>query len=149
MSGDETSNITQTLTNLFEEMLMETEVTGENRSNVDFSQFLSALREQSTKNSSHEPLDFGTLVKLVDGWRTRLNLTRSSEPACTYCEGNFRDFILAYNSIHGYLSLIVSVIQLVWVLGFKREDMQLRAIAVNTRKGNAHHKLGVNERNDI
>lgn len=109
MSGEDGSNITQTLTNLFEEMLLETEMSGENRSNVDFSQFLSALREQSSKNSSHEPLDFGTLVKLVDGWRSRLNLTRPIEPTCTYCEGNFRDIILAYNSIHGYLSLIVSI----------------------------------------
>lgn len=108
MNGDE-SNITQTLTNLFEEMLLETEMSGENRSNVDFTQFLSALREQNTKNNTHEPLDFGALVKLVDGLRNKLNLTRPTEPPCTYCEGNFRDVILAYNSIHGYLSLIVSI----------------------------------------
>ncbi|CAB3231712.1 unnamed protein product [Arctia plantaginis] len=107
MSGEETSNITQTLTNLFEEMLLETEMSGANRSNVDFSQFLSALKVQSSKNSSHEQLDFGTLVKLVDGWKSRLNLTRSTEAPCTYCDGSFRDFILAYNGIHGYISLLV------------------------------------------
>lgn len=109
MNEDDTSNITQTLTNLFEEMLLETEMSGENRSSLDFAQFLSALRVQNTKNSSVETFDFGTLVKIVDGWRSRWNLTRPIEPACTYCEGNFRDIILAYNSIHGYLSLIVSM----------------------------------------
>lgn len=109
MSTEETSsNITQTLTNLFEEMLLETEMS-RNKSNVDFSHFLMALREQSSKNNSHDPLDFGTLVKLVDGLRTKLNLSKPVESACTYCEGNFRDIILAYNSIHGYISLIVSI----------------------------------------
>lgn len=101
------TNITQTLTSLFEEMLIETEVSDGNRSNVDLSHFLSALREQSSKNSTHEPLDFGMLVKLVDGLRNKLNLSKPAEPSCTYCEGNFRDIILAYNSIHGYISLIV------------------------------------------
>lgn len=110
MIEDYPGNITRTLTNLFQEMLLETEVGKENQSNVDFAQFFLALRERSSKNSSHE-LDFGTLVKLVDGLRSRLNLTKSDEPPCTYCEGNFRDVILAYNGIHGYLSLIVSMIK--------------------------------------
>lgn len=108
MSEDDFSNITQTLTNLFEEMLVETEMSGENRTNLNLTQFLLSLRVQNTKNSSHEPPDYGALLKLFDGLRSQLNLTRSSEPACTYCDGNFRDIILAYNSIHGYLSLIVS-----------------------------------------
>lgn len=106
MSTDK-SNISQTLSNLFEEMLLPQEST-ENRSALDFTHFLSALKEQSSRNTSHEPLDFGTLVKIVDGWRTRLNLTRPTEATCNYCEGNFRDVILAYNAIHGYFSLIVS-----------------------------------------
>lgn len=101
------SNISQTLSSLFEEMLLPQETT-ENRSNLDITHFLSALKGQSSRNTSHEPLDFGTLVKIVDGWRTRLNLTRPAEATCNYCEGNFRDVILAYNAIHGYFSLIVS-----------------------------------------
>ncbi|KAM3963279.1 neuropeptide receptor A3 [Aphomia sociella] len=107
MSADDGSNITQALTNLFEEMLLATEVENDNRTDIDLTQFLSALKEQSTKNNSYEPLDFGTLVKLVDGWRSKLNLTKSTEATCNYCDGNFRDVILAYNSIHGYISLIV------------------------------------------
>ncbi|XP_026763363.1 G-protein coupled receptor dmsr-1-like [Galleria mellonella] len=107
MSTDEGSNITHALTNLFEEMLLATEVENDNRTNIDLTQFLSALKEQSTKNNSYEPLDFGTLVKLVDGWRSKLNLTKSNEVTCNYCEGNFRDVISAYNSVHGYISLIV------------------------------------------
>lgn len=109
MSLEDSSNITQTLTSLFEEMLLASDLENENRSNVDLSQFLSALKEQSSKNASHEPLDFGTLVKLVDGWRHKLNLTKSAETTCNYCDGSFRDLILAYNSIHGYISLIVSI----------------------------------------
>ena len=107
MSGDNVSNITQTLTNLFEEMLLETEMSGENRTNLDFALFLSKLRVQSTKNSTQEPWD--ALLKIVDGLKTKFNLTGPNELACTYCDGNFRDIILAYNSIHGYLSLIVSI----------------------------------------
>lgn len=109
MSLEDSSNITQTLTSLFEEMLLASDLENENRSNVDLTQFLSALKEQSSKNASHEPLDFGTLVKLVDGWRHKLNLTKSAETTCNYCDGSFRDLILAYNSIHGYISLIVSI----------------------------------------
>ncbi|XP_038211299.1 sex peptide receptor-like [Zerene cesonia] len=100
-----TSNITQALTNLFEEMLFATESTDGNKT-INMSQFLSALKERSTK-SNHESIDFGTLVKLVDGWRSKLNLTKAAEPSCNYCDGNLRDLILAYNSIHGYISLIV------------------------------------------
>nr|XP_032520077.1 sex peptide receptor-like isoform X1 [Danaus plexippus plexippus] len=98
-----TANITQTLSNLFEEVLHATEDSGENKS-VDVTKFLSALKETSTKRS--DAIDFGTLVKLVDGWRTKLNLTKPAE-SCDYCEGSIRDVILAYNSIHGYVSLIV------------------------------------------
>ena len=101
-----TSNITQTLSNLFEEMLLATEESSENKS-VDLSKFLTALKEKSTK-STHDAIDFGTLVKLVDGWRSKLNLTKPTEPICNYCDGNIRDVVLAYNSIHGYVSLIVS-----------------------------------------
>ncbi|CAH2089633.1 unnamed protein product [Euphydryas editha] len=100
-----TSNITQALSNLFEEMLLATEESNENKS-LDVSKFLTALKEKSTKNT-HDSIDFGTLVKLVDGWRSKLNLTKPNEALCNYCDGNIRDIILAYNSIHGYVSLIV------------------------------------------
>lgn len=112
MTSDK-SNITQTLSSLFEEMLLPQE-TAENRSNLDFTHIWSALKEQSSWNTSHEPLDFGTLLKIFDGWRTRLNLTRPTEASCNYCEGNFRDVILRYNAIHGYFSLIVSFYYLLY-----------------------------------
>lgn len=101
------SNITQALSNLFKEMLIATEDTSSNNSNDNLSQFLSSLKEQTTKNTSHDPIDFGTLVRLVDGWRNKFNLTKTPELPCNYCEGGFRDVILAYNSIHGYISLMV------------------------------------------
>ncbi|XP_034835270.1 G-protein coupled receptor dmsr-1-like [Maniola hyperantus] len=100
-----TSNITQTLSNLFEEMLLATEESNENKT-VDVSKFLVALKGKSTK-SNHESIDFGTLVKLVDGWRSKLNLTKPTEAPCNYCDGGIRDVVLAYNNVHGYFSLIV------------------------------------------
>lgn len=105
-SEENPSNITHSLSNLFGEMLMGNDGR-ENRSN-DFNMFLSAFKEQTTRNISHEPLDFGTLVRLVDGLRNKLNLTKSPDSVCNYCEGNFRDIVLAYNNIHGYISLMVS-----------------------------------------
>ncbi|KAI8419997.1 hypothetical protein MSG28_008598, partial [Choristoneura fumiferana] len=65
-----------------------------------------SLRIQ-TKNISHEHFDFGALVKLVNGLKDKLNLTKSPESTCNYCSGSFRDIVLAYNGIHGYFSLLV------------------------------------------
>ncbi|CAH2042471.1 unnamed protein product, partial [Iphiclides podalirius] len=99
------TNITEILSNLFGEMLLASEP--ENSSNVDVSQYLSAIKEHSSKGNP-ENFDFGTLIKLVDGWRNKLNLTKTVEArACNYCEGSFRELVLAYNGIHGYVSLIV------------------------------------------
>lgn len=112
-----TSNITQALTNLFEEMLYATGSSGGNKT-LNMTQFLSALKERSTKHN-HE-IDFGTLVKLVDGWKTKLNFTKSPEP-CNYCDGSFRDLLLAYNSIHGFISLIVSMFYIIaYLLQFSK-----------------------------
>ncbi|XP_063385893.1 G-protein coupled receptor dmsr-1-like isoform X2 [Cydia fagiglandana] len=101
-------NITQTLSSLLQEMFIATDDADNNRSTVDLSQFLSALRVQ-TRNTTHEHLDFGAIVKLVDGLRNKLNLTKSSEISCNYCSGSFRDVVLAYNGLHGYFSLLVCV----------------------------------------
>ncbi|CAG5055600.1 unnamed protein product [Parnassius apollo] len=109
MSIDEnsTSNFTQVLSNLFGEMLLATEVSDDNNTDIDLSQFITALKEHSYK-STNDGMDFGALVKLVDGWRSKLNLTKHMDTtSCNYCEGGFREFILAYNSVHGYVSLIV------------------------------------------
>lgn len=105
-----TSNITRVLSDLFGEVLLASETSDNNKSNIDISQFLSVLKQNKHSPKGHDSLDFGTLIKLVDGWRNKLNLTKPLEPpTCNYCEGSFRDVILAYNSIHGYVSLIVSI----------------------------------------
>ncbi|XP_037962349.2 G-protein coupled receptor dmsr-1-like [Plutella xylostella] len=59
------------------------------------------------RSASHKPLDW---TALVDGLRNSFNLTRTAEASCNYCEGSFRDVILAYNSIHGYISIIVCTV---------------------------------------
>ncbi|XP_037962098.2 G-protein coupled receptor dmsr-1 [Plutella xylostella] len=56
------------------------------------------------RSGSHKPLDW---TVLVDGLRNSYNLSKNAQASCTYCEGSFRDVILAYNSIHGYISLMV------------------------------------------
>lgn len=110
LEDQSTTNITQVLSNLFGEMLLASEHSNESNSNADVSQYLTALKEHSSKNNS-DSFDFGTLIKLVDGWRSKLNLTKPTEvSACNYCDGGFREFVLAYNSVHGYVSLIVSII---------------------------------------
>lgn len=58
-------------------------------------QLRSVLREMDSE--AFESL----FVKMVN----ELNLTFT----CGYCEGSFRDVVHAYNKIHGYVSLLVSI----------------------------------------
>lgn len=106
IDADTAQNITKVFSSIFQEIASDEST---NRSTFDLYQFLSSasLRIQ-TKNISHEHFDFGALVKLVNGLKNKLNLTKSPESTCDYCSGSFRDIVLAYNSIHGYFSLLVS-----------------------------------------
>ncbi|CAG9123735.1 unnamed protein product [Plutella xylostella] len=76
------------------------------------------------RSGGHKPLDW---TVLVDGLRNSYNLSKSAQASCTYCEGSFRDVILAYNSIHGYISLMVKEItrriQLGWAAFSKLDDV--------------------------
>lgn len=65
---------------------------------INKTQIRSVIREM---DSDHLESLF---VKMVTDAKTQLNLTLT----CGYCEGSFRDVILAYNKIHGYVSLLVS-----------------------------------------
>ncbi|KAI8419994.1 hypothetical protein MSG28_008597 [Choristoneura fumiferana] len=52
------------------------------------------------------------VLTVLEDWRSKYNIsvTRSISNECStvdYCSGEFRDIILAYNSIHGYVSLLV------------------------------------------
>ncbi|XP_073953466.1 G-protein coupled receptor dmsr-1-like [Choristoneura fumiferana] len=102
---DTAQNITKAFSSIFQEITTDEST---NRTSFDLYQFLSSasLRIQ-TKNISHEHFDFGALVKLVNGLKDKLNLTKSPESTCNYCSGSFRDIVLAYNGIHGYFSLLV------------------------------------------
>lgn len=62
---------------------------------INRTQIRSVLREMDSE-------DFESLfVKMMN----ELNLTFT----CGYCEGSFRDVVHAYNRIHGYVSLLVSI----------------------------------------
>ncbi|XP_068620576.1 G-protein coupled receptor dmsr-1-like [Battus philenor] len=100
------TNITKALSDFFGGMFLASETADDNSSTNDLLQYISVLKEHSSNRTS-EGLDFGTLIKLVDDWRSKLNLTKTENNTCSYCDGSFRELILAYNNIHGYVSLIV------------------------------------------
>lgn len=67
--------------------------------------FISILKRRGTNYTSN----IGDAIKFLEDWR-RLNMSVVKEcERSEYCYGEFRDLILAYNSIHGYVSLLVSV----------------------------------------
>ncbi|XP_063366490.1 G-protein coupled receptor dmsr-1-like [Cydia amplana] len=53
---------------------------------------------------------FKDVLVALEDWRSRNNISVRVGSECSeldYCSGEFRDIILAYNSIHGYVSLLV------------------------------------------
>ncbi|CAG9795778.1 unnamed protein product [Diatraea saccharalis] len=98
------SNRSQTLLDIFQEILAASSNTSEGYNQT---QILSVLREQS-KNGV-EDLE-ATLVKMVKDAKKKLNVNFG---ACDYCSGNFWDVVEAYNSFHGYVSILVSRILLI------------------------------------
>lgn len=53
------------------------------------------------------------LVKMMKDAKSKLNLTLNLY-TYDYCEGDFRDVIVAYSSIHGYVSLLVNTIIIIY-----------------------------------
>ncbi|XP_053614835.1 G-protein coupled receptor dmsr-1-like isoform X1 [Plodia interpunctella] len=100
------SNKSQTLLDIFQEILAGSG--NSNDSSFNETQILSVLREQASKGVGSENFE-ATLVKMMKDARSRLNLTLKPD-TCGYCEGDFRDIIMAYNGIHGYVSLLVCTI---------------------------------------
>lgn len=48
-------------------------------------------------------------LRVLEEWRTQYNISVVKECVRSqYCSGDLRDLILAYNSLHGYVSLLVS-----------------------------------------
>ncbi|XP_072942914.1 G-protein coupled receptor dmsr-1-like [Epargyreus clarus] len=101
------SNKSQTLLDIFQEILAASGNSSDSKS-INETQILSVLRETATKSKGGENIG-SVLVKVVSDVQSKYNLSIKTE-TCTYCEGDFRDVIETYNSIHGYVSLLVCLI---------------------------------------
>lgn len=67
--------------------------------------FISILKPGSNYSSN-----IGEVLRALEGWRNKYNISVVKEcERSEYCSGEFRDLILAYNSIHGYISLLVRI----------------------------------------
>lgn len=96
------SNKSQTLMDIFQEILA---ASGNSSDSINETQIVSLLREQATRGGAGDDFE-SLLVKMMRDARNKLNLTLKPD-TCGYCEGDFREIIEAYNSIHGYVSLLV------------------------------------------
>lgn len=67
--------------------------------------FISILKSKGQNHSK----SLEEALRVLEGWRTKYNISYVREcDKSAYCSGDLRDFILGYNSIHGYVSLLVS-----------------------------------------
>lgn len=91
----------QTFLEIFQDILA---ASGNSSDSLNQSQIISVLRKQANNGGD----DLETLLfKVMNEARNQLNLSLSPD-TCGYCDGDFREVIEAYNSIHGYVSLLVS-----------------------------------------
>lgn len=100
------SNNSQILLDIFQEIFAASGNSSDSKV-INETRILSALKEQASRGN---PESFeSVLIKVVSDVQNKLNLTIKPDGYCGYCEGDFRDVIQAYNGIHGYVSLIVSI----------------------------------------
>lgn len=97
------SNNSQTLLDIFQEILAASGNSSINGNTVNETHIISTLRENAARNVYDLE---ATLVKMMKDAK-RLNITLKPD-TCGYCEGGLRDVIETYNGIHGYVSLVVS-----------------------------------------
>lgn len=65
---------------------------------------ISVLKHRGSNYSAN----IGEVLRVLEDWRSKYNISVVKEcERSEYCSGEFRDLILAYNSIHGYVSLLV------------------------------------------
>lgn len=95
-------------------MLSENETRSSYDTQTNLSHISGNLFEDASINSllnhgGNYTTNIGQVLKVLEDWRNRFNITVVKECDGTeYCAGEFRDLIIAYNSIHGYVSLLVS-----------------------------------------
>lgn len=97
------SNKSQMLMDIFQEILAASGNASD--SGINETQIVSVLREQAVRGGRGDEIE-SLLVKMMRDAKSRLNLSLKPD-TCGYCEGDFRDIIMAYNGIHGYVSLLV------------------------------------------
>lgn len=105
------SNNSQFLLGIFQEILAASGNNSISGNSVNESQIITALRENAAKNGA----DFEALLIKMMKDAKKLNLTLKPD-TCGYCEGGFREVIEAYNGIHGYVSLLVTISHLYSVI---------------------------------
>lgn len=94
-------------------MLSENETRSSYDTQTNLSHISGNLFEDASINSllnhgGNYTTNIGQVLKVLEDWRNRFNITVVKECDGTeYCAGEFRDLIIAYNSIHGYVSLLV------------------------------------------
>ncbi|CAF4920664.1 unnamed protein product [Pieris macdunnoughi] len=71
---------------------------------LDHTKLISLLKLNGTNQSDN----IGEFLRVLENLRSKFNISVVKECDRThYCSGEFRDLILAYNSIHGYVSLLI------------------------------------------
>lgn len=92
----------QTLLDIFQEILA---ASGNSSDVINETQIVSVMREQSRYGGNDLE---ATLMKMMKDARMKLNFTLT----CDYCMGDVWDVVHAYNGIHGYVSLLVSLLSI-------------------------------------
>lgn len=78
----------------------------------DDARLVSLIKHRGTNQSTN----IGDWLRALEDLRNKYNISLVKEcDRSDYCSGEFRDLILAYNSIHGYISLLVSIL-FNWIL---------------------------------
>lgn len=71
---------------------------------LDDPRFITLLKYKGSNQSSN----IGDLLRVLEDWRNRYNISVVKEcRRSEYCSGEFRDLVLAYNNVHGYVSLLI------------------------------------------
>lgn len=92
----------QTFLEIFQDI-----VAASGNSSDNLNQIISVLRNQA--NNGEDDLEL-LLFKDMNEAKNRLREESLRADTCSYCDEAFREVIKAYNSIHGYVSLLVSSI---------------------------------------
>ncbi|CAG9795782.1 unnamed protein product [Diatraea saccharalis] len=64
---------------------------------------ISLLKDRGYNQSAN----FGEVLKALETWRNEYQNVSAYNGCEKYCSGGFRELVLAYNNIHGYVSLVV------------------------------------------